>query len=158
MWMQMNNGKISILRGVWSTLISRDKCGPVQWTTSMSQEIEVDVLIQKYNYQCKLGGRCEYKFEKLQDIHLKRSVDRTVWISRDKCGPVRWTTPMSQEIQGDFLILLSTSFSTITTGQWNCTYFDMNQSKYKDADINWNIISFFKLQLVLLCCRTMIGK
>ena len=38
-------------------------------------------------------------------------------VSLDKYGPLQWPTPLSQEIQGDFLISLSTSFSTITTGQ-----------------------------------------
>ena len=73
----------------------------------MSQEIEA--VIQIYNYEIKLGD-CSISNlvanEQLQDIHLKGSVVRTVWISRDKCGPVQWTTPLSQEIQVDVLIQL----------------------------------------------------
>ena len=66
-------------------------------------------------------------------------------VSLDKYGPLQWPTPLSQEIQGDFLISLQTSLPTtnmVRTGTC-CTQLQTNEQKLINKQIQGQIPHYY---------------
>ena len=92
------------------------------WTSEMNRASESRNSKVSFKLQIHVWMQIQtaryLKYTNIQSSNCKTPIWRECGpCCLDKCGPVQWTTPLSQEIQGDFLISLSTTGQNWTVGK-----------------------------------------